>query len=193
MFETKAFTAKQESIKTANPKVVFMTFEEAMKDNDFLHSGENRGINFSIEPNEVFRFPELNECVIYWSTFWDKQDKVERKTFKTLVFSSMRGWIEFPLAKFVYVPGQKYELDKLFTPENRLGKFLADAPSDPARLVLVAGKTIEAYHIFDQDQILHQNYWRKNRETGEREFIEDRDDLAYRKPLRAVQFKEVPK
>lgn len=193
MYKEKEFAAKQDTLKSSNPSIKFLSYSEAMKDLEFIHSGESRGVAFQIEEHEVLYFPPLDQCVIFWTTFLDRREKTEHKVFKTLAYSSKRGWVEFPLSRLCYVPGQEYEQKLLWTDENCLGKYLAMAGSDPARLGMVAGKYVEAYHVFDGDHTLHQNYWRRNKDTGQREFIEDADGLDYRKPLRAVQFKEVTK
>lgn len=176
MNEIKAIAAKKSNLQSSGVKM--LSFEEIMKDPEFLHSGESRGIAFTLREGEVLVFEELDKAAFYYTTFLAR-DKKEHKVFKTIAYSSIRGAIEFPLAKLCYAPSLDTERDKLYDKDNSLGRMLAEAGSDHARISIVAGKKVEAFG----KETLHQDYWRTNKETNEREKIEDKEDLPYRKPL----------
>ena len=176
MNESKEIAAKKDALKESG--IMLYSFEEMMKDVDFVHSGESRGIAFEIIEGEVLKFESLDKAPFFWTTFLGR-DKKEYKVFKTIAFSSIRGAIEFPLGKLCYAPSLETERNFLFSSDNMLGKILAEAGSDHARIAMVAGKKVEAF----KKEVLHCDYWRTNPETKVREKIEDSETLDYRKPL----------
>lgn len=176
MNEMKEIAAKKSNLQSTGIKL--LSYEEIMKDIEFLHSGESRGIPFTLQEGEVFYFEPLEKAAFFWTTFLGK-DKKEYKVYKTIACSSIRGAIEFPLAKLCYSPSLEAERNFLFGNDNLLGRILAEAPSDHARICIVAGKKVEAFKA----ESLHQDYWRTNPETKAREKITDAEDLPYRKPL----------
>lgn len=176
MNEMKEIAAKKSNLQSTGIKL--LSYEEISKDVEFLHSGESRGIPFTLQEGEVLLFESLDKAAFFWTTFLAR-DKKEYKVYKTIAYSSIRGAIEFPLAKLCYSPSLDTERNFLFGNDNVLGRILAEAPSDRARICIVAGKKVEAFKA----EQLHQDYWKTNPETKVRERIADSEDLAYRKPL----------
>lgn len=182
MNELNAIAAKKDNLVKANVKI--MSFTEIMKDKEFLHSGESRGIPFTLIKGEVLKFEDLDKASFFWSTFLGR-DKKEHKVYKTIAFSSIRGAIEFPLAKLCYAPSLESEQDLLFSNGNDLGRLLANTTNDPQRITIVAGHTVEVYDRLN----LHQDYFTEDPETHTLTRVRDSEDLAKRKDLICFRLK----
>ena len=182
MIETTAYDAHVKMLENAG--FTLMGIEQAKKDPDFIQSGQNRGGGFTPINGEVFEFPALEKMHFFFTEF--TRDKKTFKVLKVLAQSSIRGIVEFTVAKLFYCPSLLSEREELYK-DNLLGRQLADAGNDYKRLVLVAGKILEFHSRNDKD--FHEDYWVTDKDTQVRTKIVDSPDLPPSKRKSLVCFK----
>ena len=184
MIETTAYDAHVKMLENAGFTV--MGIEEAKKDADFLQSGQNRGGGFTPIEGEVFEFYPLEKMHFFFTEF--TRDKKTYKVLKVLAQSSIRGVVEFPVAKLFYCPSLLSEREELYK-DNLLGRQLAEAGNDYKRIILVAGKVIEFHSRNDKD--FHEDYWVTDKDTQVRTKVVDDPTLAKRKSLLCFKIKDI--
>jgi hypothetical protein len=182
MIETTAYDAHVKMLENAG--FTLMGIEQAKKDPDFIQSGQNRGGGFTPINGEVFEFPALEKMHFFFTEF--TRDKKTYKVLKVLAQSSIRGIVEFTVAKLFYCPSLLSEREELYK-DNLLGRQLADAGNDYKRLVLVSGKILEFHSRNDKD--FHEDYWVTDKDTQVRTKVVDSPDLPPSKRKSLVCFK----
>lgn len=183
MNEKNLLASARASLKKEN--VEMFSFSELSTAPELKELGQNRGLPFTFLEGETLTFESLKDAVFFTSTF--KSGGNTYHILKTFAVSDKRGLVRVPAAALCRIPSLEEERDLLFA-ENEFGKKLADAEADWLRLVLCceAGKVKVTKRL-----MLHQDRWVTNKETNERERVQDSPELLNRKSLVCFQFATV--